>query len=268
MSILMQMLKLAALLSALYFLTLPDAISGNVRCNPPTPDEPIVYSDGFLGSFTLEEMAQVFDEHYRSGRRLKSRAYFDSSQNSFVLPHRDGLVKVDSTFVASVTRHVEISLERRYADFIFFPDMGHSHLFIPESDYERLLSIKPASARYEAFFSYRKLKVLYHTAEKLTVRPGKYSEGPFPQDPVLLWRYFARNPVGDNDGGESVFVLFQLENPEKYNTVKRVPGHSEYSAGFEISASKDGCFPYQHKGKTQYFDLSLEPLPCQNCLGF
>lgn len=238
------------------------------RCKRPADNESFVYSDDFQADYSLEEMAKAFEQTYRSGKRLKGRAYYDEDLGSMVLPHHSGLVKIDQAFIQSVTRHVEISLERRYADFIFFPDMGHAHLHIPKKDYDRLKSVNPMSAMYEGFFAYRDLKMLYHTAEKLTVKPGKHSEGPFPQDPVLLWRYFSRNPVGDNGGGENVFVLFNQDEPLRYNTVKFVPGHDEYSAGFDISASKGGCFPYQHQGKTLYFDLSLESLPCKNCGAF
>jgi hypothetical protein len=235
------------------------------RCRVPAPSEPIVYSDDFKAEYKLDEMAKAFQDNYESGKRLKGRAYYDEKLRSYVMPHHTGPVKIDKNFIRSVTRHVELSLERRYADFIFFPDMGHSHLFFPDKDYNRLKFIEPFNAMYEAFFAYKEMKVLYHTAEKLSVKLGERGRDGFPQDPVLLWRYFSRNPVGDNQGGENVYVLFQSAEPHKYNTVKDVLGHSEYSAGFDLSASKDGCFPYQQGGKTFFFDISLESLPCRNC---
>lgn len=235
------------------------------RCKRPAQNEPFVYSDDFKTWYTLEDMGKAFEETYQSGRRLKGRAFYDENLKSMVLTHHTGPVKINSDFIKSVTRQVEISLERRYADFLFFPDMGHSHLHLPTEDYDRMKSVSPINVMYEKFFAYPKLKMLYHTAEKLQVKPGERGQGGFPQDPILLWRYFSRNPVGDNNGGENVFVLFNLDQPNKYNTVKDVPGHSEYSSGFDISASKDGCFPYKHQGKTMYFDISLESLPCRDC---
>jgi hypothetical protein len=235
------------------------------RCGKPLPSEPITYSDDFTGTFTLEGMADLFEKHYASGRRLKGRAYYDSDLGSLVLPHSTGLIKISPRFIQNVTRHVEISLERRYADFVFFPDMGHSHLHLPESVYEEMKAIKPIGKMYENFFAYDGLQMLYHTAEKLAVREGKNFNGAFPQDPILLWRYFSRNPVGDNNDGENVKIFFHLSEPQKYNTVKDIPGHKEYSAGFDISASKEGCFPFESRGKKMYFDLSLDSLPCKNC---
>lgn len=253
------------LLLTAFLLPFESAQGGPERCGKPAVGEKVVYSDDFKRSYSLEEMAAAFKETYESGARLKGRAYYDEAAKSYVIPHHSGPVKIDQAFIQSVRRHIEISLERRYADFIFFPDMGHSHLHIPAEDYEGLKSVAPQNKMYEKMFAYRRLQMLYHTAEKLVVRPGEYSNGDFPQDPVLLWRYFSRNPVGDNNGGENVKIFFNLAEPNKYNTVKDIPGHREYSAGFDISASKDGCFPYQHNGQKYYFDLSLESLPCRNC---
>jgi hypothetical protein len=261
------MQKIFVFLLALLLTPFEYAYGQENRCAKPLPGEKITYQEDFKRSYTLPEMADAFREHYESGKRLKGRAYYDEALKAYVLPHFTGLVKLDSTFLRSITRHVEIALERRYADFVFFPDMGHSHLHIPTEDYERLKKIEPISLMYEKMFSYRRLQILYHTAEKLQVKSENISHGLFPQDPVLLWRYFSRNPVGDNNGGENVKIFFQLEEPEKYNTVKDIPGHKEYSAGFDISASKDACFPYQHGGKTYYFDISLESLPCRDCGG-
>jgi hypothetical protein len=49
--------------------------------------------------------------------------------------------------------------------------------------------------------------------------------------------------------------------------VTGLPGHRDWSAGFNISASQDGCFAYQHKGQTIYFDLSLHDLPYETTNG-
>ena len=249
----------------LFFLPLEIQAFDIQRCEKPKADEAITYRDGFSGMFDLESMASLYEKHYQSGTRLKGRAYFDRELNSFVLPHFQGPVKISERFLKNVTRHVEISLERRYADFIFFPDLGHAHLHLPDDVYDQMRSVKPFSKMYEEFFAFEGLQMLYHTAEKLIVRDGPKYSGAFPQDPILLWRYFSRNPVGDNKDGENVKIFFQLEEPQKYNTVKRIPGHKEYSAGFDISASKDGCFPFQHQGKKWYFDISLESLPCKHC---
>ena len=46
------------------------------------------------------------------------------------------------------------------------------------------------------------------------------------------------------------------------NTVSRADeGYHYWSAGFNISGSEKGCFPYIVNGQTYYFDISLTDLP-------
>lgn len=238
---------------------------GEDRCQPAGKDDPVVYGNEFSWGQSREDQRKNFDTIYNSGKRLLGRAYFNEATKSFEISQDSGKVKIDPKFIASITRHLEISLERQYAENIFFPDMGHSHFYIPASDWA-LLEKEPLRHKlYEKMFALRSLKILYHTAEQLQVKPGERSQGPFPQDPVLLWRYFARNVLGDNNGGENLAILFR--GPEGYNSVSDVAGYHLYSAGFYVSASKDGCFPFQANGKTLYFDIATEEMPYDNSKG-
>ena len=243
------------------------AFASERKCSAPEAKEPILYSTEFRWGTSLEEQRKKFEEVYRSGKRLKSRAYFDRDQQKYVMPLLRSsdvkLVSLPETFIQSVRRHIEISLERRYADFVFFPDMGHSHFFIPLKEWEKLqkIGVEDMHVFYEKLFSLPSLKILYHTAEQLKIREGEDFRGPLPQnDNELLWRYFTRNPVGDNGGGENIEQHFAWDNAS-YNTLHELPGYKYFGAGFNISASEQGCFPYSHKGKTYYFDISFEDLP-------
>jgi len=249
----------------LFALLLPTAsvYAETLPC-PPQPDsEPIVYMSDFKWGQTLEQLRAKFPEIYQSGKRLKARAYFDENEGSYILPKPTGKVKISADFIRNVTRHVEHSLERRYADFVFFPDMGHSHFFVPESDWGEIDDIPTDQQHlvYQKLLSMPGLKVLYHTAEQLAVREGERGRGDFPQDKVLLWRYFSRNPIGDNVTGDNVAPYFAFNN-DNYNTLSDLKGHRSWSSGFSISASKDGCFSYRAPDEKIYrFDLSLEDLP-------
>jgi hypothetical protein len=234
-------------------------------CSAPAKDEPVVYANDFHWGQSRDDQKKKFDWLYSSGKRLQGRMYYNEASKGYELNQPYGIVKVDPQFIASVTRHLEISLQRQYAENIFFPDMGHSHFYVPEKEWPALKDEPERNKLYERMFALRSLKILYHTAEQLQVKSGEHSEGPFPQDPVLLWRYFSRNVFGDNAGGENVAILFN--GPDGYNSVSNVPGYFLYSAGFNVSASKDGCFPFQQDGKTLYFDLSLEDLPYDNSNG-
>lgn len=236
----------------------PLALADN-RCAAPQEGEKIAYMGEFPWGQSREDMKKNFETFYESGKRLFGRAYLDADGKTYIFTEPYGKIKLNPTFIASVRRHIETSLERSYSEFVFFPDMGHAHLHIPEKDWPPFDGIADRNKFYEKVFDLRSLKILYHTAEQLRVRPGERSEGPFPQDPKLLWRYFSRNVFGDNNGGENVAILF--EDKPGYNTVGEVKGYHSYSAGFYLSASKDGCFPFEYNGKTYYFDIAVAEMP-------
>lgn len=252
-------LLLACLVPSLAF------AKGEARCLPPEKDEPVVYSNEFSWGQSREEMQKNFETLYASEKRLFGRAYFNESSKKFEMAEPYGPVALDPKFIASVTRHLEIALERGYAENIFFPDMGHSHFYVPEKEWPAFENEKDRTKLYERLFALRSLKILYHTAEQLKIRGGARGNEEFPQDPTLLWRYFSRNVFADNNGGENVAVIFR--GPEGYNSVNEVEGYRLYSAGFYVSASRNGCFPFQIKGKKYYFDLAIAEMPYDNSKG-
>ncbi len=47
----------------------------------------------------------------------------------------------------------------------------------------------------------------------------------------------------------------------KGNAVSGLKGYFYFGAGFNVSANKNGCFPYFDGTQVRYFDLSLSDLP-------
>jgi len=235
------------------------------RCSPPGADEPVLYATEFHWWYTREEMAARFDEVYASGMRLFERGYYEPETGQFILPHVPawgGRVVLSRRLVENVSRHISKALERRYAEAVFFPDMGHSHFFIPDADWQANYAGTPVpemSAMYSRLLDDPELLVLYHTAEQLQTHDDN---GEILPDRELQWRFFTRNPVGDNKGLGRLDIHRDLESAG--NTVRDYAGHKYLGAGFNVSASKDGCFPYLHDGEVYYFDLSLSDLPYPN----
>lgn len=233
------------------------------HCGVQPNDEPAVYSSDFSWGMKLDEIKKKYQEIYKSGKRLKHRAWFDGE--NIVMPHK-GLgqtinkVKLTDTFIKSVRGHVENAIRLGYVDALIFPDMGHSHLFIPHDTYEK---VQRASGRqtwkfYELIFQQPDLKMLYHTAEQLEM----LDENKKPVDNrKIQWRFFTRNLVGGNQALGKVELLHN--EGHSHNTAREYDEkHRYYGAGFNISASVDGCFPFKVNGETFYFDLSfydLEP---------
>ena len=244
------------------------------RCSITTAGESFVYQNDFenpalhLNSkwwWTLPEMEIHFETLYNSGKRLNLRAYYDAATDQFYLPIQEVFganshVVAPEFFINSIRRHIEAALENKYAEYIYFPDMGHSHFYIEEShwnsQYADLMKKNPSikGELYTQMLADPELKMLYHTAEKLLTSD---EQNHLSEDPHLQFRFWNRNILGDNKMSSHLEVHFP-EHPNSGNTVGSIPNYRVYSAGHNIHASKDGCFPYTHNGQTYYFDISLE----------
>lgn len=230
------------------------------RCAPPLPSEEKIYQSDFRWNYTLPEMKTRAEEMYASPKRLDKRAYWDAKANSYVLPpsYEGPPVKIGAPLAAALRSHIQQALELGYADAVFFPDMGHSHLLIPDalwkSKYDKY---EPSqySEMYEEMLADPAVQIFYHTAEQL-----KTLEGNQPiNDEQLLFRRANRNIAGAIKPPSKLRVL---QNPQSAaNTVSDVPGYRWWGAGFNFSAQQDGCFIYEHKGRTYRFDISLHDLP-------
>jgi hypothetical protein len=238
------------------------------RCSRPTEDSPIIYSNDYIWDYTPEYMAQRFEELYQSEKRLFERAYFDEGLGLFLLPGREvwgGDVVLPNRLIENVRRHIEKALLRGYAQYVFFPDMGHTHLFYPEDLWETEYASTPVSeysAMYARLFNDPELMVLYHTAEQLQLLD---ENDELLLDRHLRWRFFTRNVVGDNAHLSRLDLLH--EPSHKSNTSRKLPGYRYWGSGFNISANKDGCFPYVYDGVTYWFDISLSDPPSNESSG-
>lgn len=234
----------------------------NPRCTPEKADEIPVYSGDFNWGMSMTDIADKANEMYSSGKRLKKRAFYDSALKSYVFPfdaERGGNVKIPGSFVKAIQRHVEKAFERGYVDALMFPDMGHSHFIIPEDIYQKVIDPIPVNqfnVLYEKMLAMKEMKVVYHTAEQIKVMDG---EKKLLDNKKLQWRYYTRNLIGQNLL-EPDLEIFNATAQSVANTVGEVEGYHWWGGGFNINASKDGCFSFVRAGKTFYFDLSLYDL--------
>ncbi|MBX3041229.1 MAG: hypothetical protein KF789_11040 [Bdellovibrionaceae bacterium] len=230
------------------------------RCSGPENGAVLLRSDFHWGTEFQEMLAKAL-EIRTSGKRLPRRAFYDSAKETLALPYdaaRGGDVVLNPVFIRSVQRHVEEAIRLGYVDAIFFPDMGHSHLLIPQKSWDEDYSGRPVAQQarlYERFFSDPNVKIFYHTAEQLKM---KDEDGQLLPDRHLQWRFYTRNLAGDNRGEGRLEVLQNLTH--SYNTVGEVPGYRWWGAGFNISGSDQGCIAYRHGDEVRYFDLSLYDL--------
>ena len=232
------------------------------RCTRPAEDSPIIFSSDYMWNYTPELMGKKFEEMYQSDKRLFERAFFDEESRQFLLPGseaRGGAVVLPKRLIENVRKHIEKALLRGYVEYVFFPDMGHSHLFYPRQLWETEYAPFPVSklsSMYSQLFDDPELRLLYHTAEQLQMLD---ENDEVLDDRHIRWRFFTRNLVGDNAYLSQIDLLHAPTHAS--NTSRRLPGYRYHGSGFAISANKDGCFPYVADGVTYWFDFSLSDPP-------
>ncbi len=231
------------------------------RCAPPAAGEEKIFQSDFRWDYSLPEMKARFEEMYASPKRLDRRAYWDAAGGRLMLPHdadRGGDLEIVPGFVKAVARHIERAFELDYIDAVFFPDMGHSHILVPDKLWAEKYSDYPVdrmSDLYRDMFSDPRLKIFYHTAEQLKT----LENGQLVADERVRFRHKTRNIAGPITADAELTVY---QNPESAaNTVHGAPGHHWWGAGFNFSAQKDGCFVYRKGGREYRFDISLYDLP-------
>jgi hypothetical protein len=238
------------------------AIVKTENCFKPVEQEQILRSSEFSWGVELEEIKTKYDEVYEKGLRLNQRAYLVGDQ--VVLPISligggKGEIKLTERFLESVQGHIEEGLKRKYVDAIIFPDMGHSHLFVDQKFYNQVvreIPIKQNDKRYELMLNHPETRFLYHTAEQMK---AKDENGKLLEDRHIQWRFYTRNLVGHNKAQGKIELLHN--EGHSHNTARDYDeGFRYWGAGFNISATKNGCFAFVDKGVTKYFDLSLKDL--------
>lgn len=225
------------------------------RC---TPGAQAIYTKDFRWGYELPEMMVKFAEMYGSPKRLANNAIYDVQSKTLRLPYdasRGGDVVVDETFIQTVARHIEEGFRQKVVDAVFFPDMGHSHLLIPENLMKEKYDNYPIdqmAQMYSEMLKEKEIKILYHTAEQLKMLD---SNNKVLEKPHIQFRHKTRNLVGENHPQAQISFL---QNPESAaNTVSGASGYYWWGAGFNLSANKDGCFAYQVDAKVYYFDISM-----------
>jgi|SaaInlStandDraft_5_1057022.scaffolds.fasta_scaffold52387_2 hypothetical protein len=253
-----------------FILVFASMIIGNVAlasCSKHVIGEPTLYATDFSWKQSLGQMKALFEKLYTGPKRLPDRFYLDGQEflAPFKFMEKEHLLKVPQRFIDSVTKHIEHALERKYVDFIFFSDMGHSHFFVPNNIYYSEIEPIPSSRQheiYQKFLNMKELKTLYHTAEQLK----RYKEsGKLLDDPYLQWRHFTRNIVGSADNQRHLEIIQKVETignaASSYDKDYRYWG-----GGYNFSANKDGCFSYNYNGKKYFYDISFSDLGYEGSL--
>ena len=230
-----------------------------MRCQTSYTQSPTLYMSEYSWGYSLKTMSGKFEEIYASGKRLDYHNEYNKDEDQFYLfLNKFSEVKplaITEEFIKSVTYQIESAHNEGFAEFVFFPDMGHSHLYFPLDHWEKEYESKDfeQEERYQKMLADPKMRPLYHLTEQLQMQ-DEHKE--VIDDPVLAFKYWHRNFMGYNNSTYAYDI--PVNKVEDYNTVREVPGYHRWSAGFAVSASKEGCFPYRDaEGNKRYFDISM-----------
>ncbi|SMF17400.1 hypothetical protein [Pseudobacteriovorax antillogorgiicola] len=226
------------------------------RCEKAPQETPLIYDDDYTWSYQYKDIPELFRKLYRSGKRLGKALYFDSNRGSFMLPiGKNGeAIAVPERFLKALIAHVEKALAKGYADYIFLADFGHGHFHIPKDVFDRRLSALEGHEAYDAavfdlIVNEPGVKILYHSAEMFLFfgaeKDFRSLSGP------EQFRNLNRNLVGGFDQGKELSLADRGREP-----VSQLPGFAKVAQDLDLSASVNGCLPFEARGRRFYFDIS------------
>lgn len=248
-------------LSALMLvLVQPAFANSDSRCLRETSEEPFIYRNQLNEwELTPENMAHKYEQFYSAPHRLKYRFFKQNGQT--IAPITDNnsnltFAEVPSSFVETIKGNIIEALNKKYARHVFFPDLGHAHIWIEEKSRttEDSAALKlPEAKAYSAFLQSKALRLLYHTAEQLSAPPlatfrGQVSDK---ENKDYLWRLLNRHLLGGPVGSKLEVFLDDSE--------ARKNGYNSVLSAVYISANKNGCFSFMDGEKETRFDLSFVP---------
>jgi hypothetical protein len=220
-----------------------------------------IYQEDYSWDYSFEEVGGLFQEIYESGKQLPHPVYYNSNKSSFMMPVNDSCeLPVSWDFIFSIICHIEQALENKVADYIFLPDMGHGHFFLPENNNLFLSDDFSDEQVFTAILSSKNVKILYHTAEMfLFFGPKKefYKLSLHEQ-----FRNKTRNLLGSFYVCDTMisYISYQFGSPV-VNSIG--PDYRRVAQDIDISASINGAFPFTFKGELYYFDISRYSPQCK-----
>jgi len=242
------------------------------RCRTQHTQSKNLYRNTYHWGYSVEEMQATFAQIYTAKNRLPDHAEYNEEKKSFFLYYPTAKSAkpfiATANFIKSVTLHIETVIEKGYASYVFFPDMGHAHLYFPLDYWQKEYaffddSFYDSAEFYEKVLADEHMRPLYHLSEQLQMIDGK---GQVVNDDILRHKYRHRNFFAKNNG-TAEYEILTAPDEKSYNTVSSLKEYMNWSAGFVVSANALGCFPYHDKdGTTRYFDISIFDPGCDPAL--
>jgi hypothetical protein len=211
-------------------------------CLPASADDSSVEKAHIHVVRNALEAQEQFTMVYNDSRRLKNRLFWSAHDGSFVSHTTKKSQKIPDFFIKNLQAQLLQALENTYADFLYYGDMGHLHLLIPNE--QKVLSLQS-----------EELLSLFHTGELYEFKKNGSVFGELKEDPHWQWLYWHRNFLGQNKA-EAPIVSVRAPANAAYNTVRSIEGYREVGSVY-FSANKNGCFELKSKTVSLRFDISV-----------
>lgn len=222
--------------------------NANELCKAPTVSELSLPLDPLHVVATPLEARQQFEAVYNHHRRIKNRVYWSPEKKNYIFEKSQVQFVLPSFFIDNLKNHLHQALNKGYAKHLYYADLGHLHLLIPQADW-------PSPLPKDSFLNSTELLSLFHTGELYQFKKGGSLSGKMTDDEEWLWIYRHRNFVGKNQIDQPITPLFsQLD--AVYNTVRSLEGYKELGSVY-FSAHQNGCFALDENNLDLRFDISV-----------
>ena len=252
-------------------------VSVNIEnCGPESPDETFFHKGMFYPGESLEmrslsqlQPIEVIGKAsltaYLVDARLKQR-FFISEDGAFRAPLRRPYFmkegpgpysKLKPQFLSGLIRQMEEAIDKGYAHWVSYVDMGHVHLNLPKKVLnEEVNRDKLSLEDYQSsILAHPEVLGLYHVSEKIDFYQG--SDFVIPEQQSL---FLSRNLLGKPYENKDLEVVVATEGHRVKANTYSLPEeglHKEAGESIYFQGNKKGCFQLETKNGSVNFDMSF-----------
>ena len=209
---------------------------------------------------SFEEVVQLYEEHYNRESRLENYIH-ELGDGKYVADisfesREEWRVMVPPSFIQHILNHLELALEKGWANYIFWPDLNHGHLFISREYWQEKYSehTDPTDKYLTRMLEEdeAKMGILYHAAEHFCRL-----------DPANEEAIRTRNIVGWFDGRPIELVYPDPKTDKSAHIRANTAGDPEGMDRkwfISVSAGKNGYFAIYPNGEEIRLDISFRVL--------
>lgn len=89
--------------------------------------------NGFWRYYKFNELSDEHERHYARKSRLEN--YVEIKNGEYIGTLNMGAnFKVPDAFIAKTLHHLRTLIEQNHVNYLFYPDLNHGHLFLPNSE--------------------------------------------------------------------------------------------------------------------------------------